>query len=133
MIFVDTNYFLRFLLLDNRKQSEDVLKVFRRAANGGVRLCTSLIVIFEIYWVLSSFYHRKKEEVVQILTNILSLSFIDIAEREVLFEALDIFSRTSLDFEDSYNLAFALSAGVADFYTFDKKLLSAYKKHCSRK
>ena len=56
MIFIDTNYFLRFLLKDNEKQFIEVKKLFEKAILGEIDLYTSLIVIFEIYWVLSSFY-----------------------------------------------------------------------------
>lgn len=56
MMFVDTNYFLRFLLEDNKAQAQKVKQLFETASRGeGEELTTSLVVFFEIYWVLTSF------------------------------------------------------------------------------
>jgi len=60
MIFVDTNYFLRFLLKDIGKQHQKAKKLFEKAASGEIKLFTSMIVFFEIYWVLFSFYKRRR-------------------------------------------------------------------------
>ena len=123
MIFVDTNYFLRFLLrAENRSQHEAAKKVFLEAAGGKVELFTSLIVIFEIYWVLSSFYGQKKAEITEILLNILKMEFISIPERLLLEEALKTFAENNISLEDSYNLACAKHSKAEDFLTFDRKL-----------
>ncbi|MFA5770598.1 MAG: PIN domain-containing protein, partial [Patescibacteria group bacterium] len=58
--FIDTNYFLRLLLRDDEKQFEEVYSVFQQAVNQKVKIYTSVIVFFEIYWVLSSFYKKNK-------------------------------------------------------------------------
>ena len=51
MIFVDTNYFVRFLLRDVELQFGKARKLFEDAADGRKVLFTSTIVIFEIYWL----------------------------------------------------------------------------------
>lgn len=126
MIFVDTNYFLRFLRNDTPKQTEEAKKLFFAAADGHIRLITSTIVVFEIYWVLSSFYGYKKMEVVSSLKGILSLRGVDIEDREVLDKAVDIYEETNLDFEDAYNLAYAKDRKVGEFKTFDRKLQKTF-------
>ena len=55
MVFVDTNYFLRFLLNDVSDQHASARQLFEDGARGVRQLCTSLVVMFEVYWVLSSF------------------------------------------------------------------------------
>ena len=52
MIFIDTNYFLRFLLADISSQHNQAKTIFKQAASGKISLFTSAVVIFEIYWVL---------------------------------------------------------------------------------
>jgi predicted nucleic-acid-binding protein len=130
MIFVDTNYFLRFLLNDETEQHLIAKKLFIEASEGKVQLTTSLIVFFEIYWVLSSYYEKDKLETTQMLQKILSLNFIDLRERQTLFNSLSLFQKINLDLEDCYNFYYAKSMNIKPegFKTFDKKLLREYTK-----
>lgn len=121
-MFIDTNYFLRFLLNDINFQHKEVKNLFMEASEGKVELVTSTIVFFEIYWVLFSFYKKSKEELVEALQKILKLTFIELPEREILLNSLTLFNTSSLDLEDCYNLYFAKSQKVKSFKTFDKKL-----------
>ncbi len=128
MIFIDTNYFLRLLVKDNQKQHLIAKKTFQKAARGEIKLFTSLIVIFEIYWVLSSFYKKEKEVVCQLLKQILDLNFISLTERKTIKKALTLHQKTSLDLEDSYNLFYSKKLKSTDFSTFDLKLKKAWVK-----
>ncbi len=128
MIFVDTNYFLRLLLADQEDQHATAKALFKKAASGEINLCTSLIVFFEIYWVLASFYKKQKNELIETLEGLLSMSFIEYQDREGLVSAVRVFKETSLDFEDAYNLVFASAHTVKEFKTFDQKLQKIYKK-----
>ena len=82
-----------------------------------------MIVFFEIYWVLTSFYAKKKAEIVSVLDNLLKLSFIKWENRNLLVESMAIFTATNLDLEDSYNLAFIRKNKIRSVKTFDKQLL----------
>lgn len=123
MIFVDTNYFLRLLLKDN-VQHKIAKSLFTQAARGKIKLTTSLVVMFEIYWVLSSYYRKQKQEVADMLLKILELNFF-LPERGILIQALDHFKNYNLSLEDCYNLFYAKQNNTQDFKTFDKRL----KKH----
>ncbi len=121
MKFVDTNYFLRFILDDNLIQNKKATDLFQSAARGKEKLFTSLIVFFEIYWVLSSFYGKRKLEVFQTLRDILKMSFIRFENRKILEQAVDMAGKINYDLEDSYNLVWAKNHKAKDFLTFDKK------------
>lgn len=129
MIFVDTNYFLRLLLSDVTKQHQQAEFLFLQGAAGKLKLFTSTIVIFEIYWVLSSFYQKKKKELAAVLEKIFQLEFIKMDEKNVLQQALVIYKKTNFDLEDGYNLALAKEKAVSRFRTFDQKL-AKYFKNC---
>lgn len=122
MIFVDTNYFLRFLLKDKENQYQEARKLFEKGAVGEIKLFTSLIVFFEIYWVLSSFYGKQKSDLIRILEDILSLSFIRFENGEILAKAVRFYGKNKLDLEDSYNLIYAQEQGATLFKTFDQRL-----------
>lgn len=127
MIFVDTNYFLRFLLKDIKKQHQEAKSLFLKGAEGKVKLFTSLIVIFEIYWVLTSFYQKRKEKVIEIIDKIFNLAFIEIENKKLLKEALKIYQKTNLDFEDGYNLTLAKKKGIKEFKTFDERMKKEFR------
>lgn len=126
MIFVDTNYFLRFLIKDN-VQHKIAKSLFLQAARGKVELMSSIIVIFEVYWVLTSYYGKEKTQVSSILLEILNLNF-SLEEKEILRQALEYFNKSNLSLEDCYNLFYAKEEKVEGFKTFDKRLFKAFEK-----
>lgn len=128
MIFVDTNYFARFLLKDIPQQYLQAEELFKSGAQGKVKLVTSIIVLFEIHWLFKSFYGKTKPEIIKILQNILSMDFIQFERGQEFKKALGLFAATGLELEDCYNIAFAKNEGVKDFKTFDKKLAREFKK-----
>ena len=127
MVFVDTNYFLRFLIGDNKEQSRIAKELFLEGARGKQQLITSTIVIFEIYWVFKSYYQKSKSEVVGILQKVLGMNFIRLDERDLLQSALDLFKVENLSLEDCYNFSFALSKQIKIFKTFDAKLAGLFE------
>jgi len=128
MIFIDTNYLLRFLRDDIPEQSKVVKALFLSASGGEKKLFTSTVVFFEIFWVMKSVYGQEKERIVDLLRKVLSLNFIDIADREILWNSLELFGKTSLELEDCYNIAFAKEHRMMSFATFDKNVQKTLKR-----
>ena len=120
--FIDTNYFLRFLIKDDEKKFNIVYSLFQKGIDKKIQLFTSVVVFFEIYWVLSSFYNKKKNKIIDFLKNILKLNFIDFENKIILEEAIILFQKFNLDLEDCYNLAYAKLKKANEFTTFDKIL-----------
>lgn len=120
--FIDTNYFLRLLLKDDKKQFNIVYKLFQEAVINKVKLHTSVIVFFEIYWVLSSFYKKNKQLCINLLDKILKMDFIQIENRDILKIALELYRLTGISLEDCYNISYSKIISVSEFATFDKKI-----------
>ncbi len=125
-VFVDTNYFLRFLLTDINAQHLKAKKLFKKGLTGEVELITSEIVFFEIYWVLSFFYGKKKEALVVILEDLLKMSFIKWEARKRLTKSVEVFKELGIDLEDSYNLIFSKEKKIGEMASFDKKLMKVF-------
>lgn len=126
--FVDTNYFLRFLLKDNEEQFKKILFIFKLAIDKKINLYTSVIVFFELYWVLRSFYKNNKKNCIDLLSKIIKINFIDFENKEIIQEALALFEKTNLDLEDCYNFSYSKKINIDELATFDKKLLKNFKK-----
>lgn len=128
MIFVDTNYFLRFLLDDNQPQKKVVNDLFRKGSFGKQKLFTDVIVIFEIYWVVKKIYGVKNPLTKKFLLQVCNLSFVTIDDRQILLDAIQNFDKFNYDLEDAYHYYFSLSSNINSIATFDKKLKSSFKK-----
>lgn len=122
MTFVDTNYLLRFLIKDVPAQHTQAKRLFTEAAKGKVELITSTVVVFEVVWVLTSFYELTKADTLELLRQVLLMNFLVIPERPLLTRALDLFEEYAVSFEDCYNVAFAEAHDAVPFKTFDRKL-----------
>ncbi|MBF8249850.1 MAG: PilT protein [Candidatus Levybacteria bacterium] len=129
-MFIDTNYFFRFLFKDIRDQYAEVESLFLSSSEGKASLITSTVVFFEFYWVLKSYYEKNKPEIVRVLSEVLNFNFIVLEERKILSDALSLFRQNNLDLEDCYNLFYAKFRKVksGEFKTFDKKLEREFNK-----
>jgi len=127
MVFVDTNYFLRFLLKDNSVQSKLAIELFQKASENKIKLCTSVVVFFEIYWVLKSFYKKDNLYISNVLQQLLKLDFINYENHEILHSAVNNVDFYNYDLEDAYNCIYSQSLKIKTFKTFDKKLNVKYK------
>lgn len=121
MIFVDTNYFLRYLLRDHESQYQEAKQLLLDGASGKVKLTSSTIVFFEVVWVLRSVYQKDKSAHTQVLRKILNLN-IEFNDYGVLLDSVNLYAKNNFSLEDCYNITYAIENKVVDFKTFDKKL-----------
>lgn len=126
--FVDTNYFLRFLLKDLDTHHKKAYKLFERAKKGELKLVSSTINFFEVSWVLKSYYSFSKPKIVSGLETLISLSFLQMQDKEIFIQALGLFGETRLDLEDCFVIASAWEQGCNDIATFDKGLKKVFRK-----
>lgn len=128
MIFVDTNYFLRFLLADIDSEHQEAKQFFLKASNGAFSTFTSVIVIFEVYWVILGQFKKDKQKVIKILNKLLNLQFIEIENHDLIVKSVDIYQKSNLGLVDCYNLVYSRNKKADDFMTFDKDLLKKIMK-----
>lgn len=119
--FVDTNVLLRFLTNDVVEQADAVERLFRRAAAGEVVLVTNTVVIAEIVWTLTRFYKQPREVIHDAVISLLNLPGLEVAEADLLLEAISAFAQKNVSFIDAYNGAWLTRQGLADAYTFDRR------------
>lgn len=133
MIFVDTNFFLRFLLKDIKDQYLEAESLFKSGAKGEIAIATSLVVIFEIFWVLNSYYGYNRNQLSKTIKGVLSMTFIHLKERELLMQSIMVYDTTNLSLGDCYNIVFAQESNIKDFKTFDAKLNKEFEKIVGKK
>jgi predicted nucleic-acid-binding protein len=120
-LILDTNGFLRFLLNDIPKQSEEVSKLLTKAKSKKIEIFVPQIVIFEIEFALDKYYKFPKIEIIDKLSVLLSTSYLKIQDVNVFQETLILFSDKNVDFVDCFLMCYAKSKNTT-LFTFDKNL-----------
>lgn len=118
MIGLDTNVLVRYIMLDDAKQSPKAAKLVESLtvdAPGFV----SIVSIVELGWVLSSSYGLTRQQLAQAFEALLRTKEIVIDRADHVLKALRVFKATSADFADCLIERSAVSAGCARTMTFD--------------
>ena len=118
-ILIDANVILRYLLND----VEEMAKKSAEIINAGA--FTLPEVIAEVIYVLKSIYKVEREEIAAAILQI--FKEIEVANKEIMIEAVKIFAESSLDFVDCILIAYNKVENV-EIFTFDKKLNNRLKK-----
>lgn len=120
-LILDTNVFLRFLLEDIPSQTKEASEILVKAKLKKLKVIISQMVIFEIFFALDKYYKYPKTEVVDKIGTLLATSYLDVEDRDIFQEALEIYKDKSIDFVDCFLLCKAKKSN-ATLFTFDKDL-----------
>lgn len=124
---IDTNVLLRFLLGDVKDQAEVAKDLFIKARRGEATITIPLLVYVETVFALIKLYRFPKNKVIEILTDIIDLPFIQIENRDLMREALIYYRDSPVGFVDALVAVQAKQKGMT-LITFDKKLKKLSKK-----
>lgn len=120
-LILDTNVFLRFLLDDIPDQAKEATKIFNKAKSKKLNILIPQIVIFEILFALEKYYKFPKKEVIEKVESILIAEYLNIQDRAVFPETLELFKASNVDFVDCFLLCKAKQSN-SKLFTFDKEL-----------
>ena len=111
--FIDANLILRYLL--NDPEAESIEQLFQKRED----LILSSIVIAEVVWTLTSFYHWKKDQIIPPLLSLIRLPFIKV-DKNLILNALEIYHQHNIDYIDAYLVALMSKRKVKTLYSYDK-------------
>ncbi len=120
-LILDTNGFLRFLLNDIPKQTEEVNKLLIKAKAKKIEIFVPQIIVFEIEFALDKYYKFPKTEITDKLRVLFATPYLKIQDKEIFQEALQLFKDKNIDFVDCFLVSNANSKN-ASLFTFDKNL-----------
>jgi predicted nucleic-acid-binding protein len=123
MIGLDSNVLVRFLIEDDKAQSQKAARLVARAVAREEPLFVSDIVLCETVWVLLSAYRVPRGEVAAILGRLLKAKHLSFADGDRLERALQSFIAGKGDFADYLVREQALAAGCSAVATFDRTLM----------
>ena len=127
-VFADTNLFLRYLTNDVPEQADHIEKLFKQAAAGDLVLITNSMVFAEIIWTLESFYGLSKLRIRNNVLSILNTRGLEVVDKELIVEALYLYSNKNVAFIDGFNAAWMKQNEISSVYTFDQKHFSRFEE-----
>lgn len=118
-IFLDTNLWIRYILLDNKEQFGLVKTILDLNEKGTVRLYSSSIIFLEINFVLEKVYRFKFEEILEVMHSMHITRGITIIEDAEIDLAIKYYKTYKIKFSDCL-IASQLKKGLT-LLTFDKE------------
>ena len=117
--FLDTDVLLRYFTRDDEEKAAQVLALLTRVDRGEERVETSTMVIFEVVFTLQKHYRVPREQIRDLLTPIIALRGLRLADKHVFHRALDLYVTHNISFADAFNAAQMAARGIATIYTWD--------------
>ncbi len=120
---LDANVIVRFLTLDDPKQSKAAKKLILKAKTGDAVLHLDASIVAEVVYVLESpRYAKSRQDIHDALVDLLGNSGIEMADRDTVADALKRFKeKAALDFADC-GLAAQVAAKKLEVASFDRDL-----------
>ena len=117
---LDTNVLIRFLTVDKSKKYKKLYAFFEALERGETQVELKLIVLFQVIFVLQSFYRVPKEQIVAGLTDLLKYKGITIKEKKIVQRALELWREEKVKIVTCYLVA-CLEKDVQNIlYSYDR-------------
>ena len=117
---LDTNVLIRFLTVDRNKKYRKLYSFFESLERGEMRVELKLIVLFQVIYVLKSFYEVPKEEIVGGLTDLIKYKGIAIKEKKIVQRALELWREKNVEIVDCYLVACLEKDAQSIIYSYDR-------------
>ncbi len=117
---LDTNVLIRFLTVDKNTKYRKLYNFFESLERGELRVELKLIVLFQVLYVLKSFYKVPKEEIVGALTDLIKYKGITIKEKKIVQRALELWREKNVEIVDCYLVAGLEKDTQNILYSYDR-------------
>jgi len=118
---LDTNILVRYVVQDDSAQLAAAKRLITRCVEEGQSLFVPVTVMLELEWVLRSSFEFGKDDVIQVVSSLLSAVELSFESERALEVALHLFRESTAEFADCVHVALASQAGEQPLWTFDKR------------
>ncbi len=122
---VDTNVIIRYLVEDPAtitKPFRGVFAFFEKLERGERTALLTPLVLFQSYFVLTSYYEVPSAEAAAKLRDLLAFRGLRVPEKPVLRTCLDTLAERPVDLVDAYLTALCSSRQLRGVHSFDQSL-----------
>lgn len=117
---LDTNVLVRYVVQDDSGQLAAAKRLIGRCVAQGQSLFVPVTVALELEWVLRAGFGYPKDDVLEVLSNLLSAAELTFESERALEVALQLYREGTADFADCLHIALATEAGEQPLWTFDR-------------
>lgn len=124
---IDTNVIVRYLVETPKTiepQFKGVFGFFEKLESGERKAMIPDIVLFQTYFVLTSYYGVPGKEAAGQLAGVLKFKGAINAEKNIALECLALLQRTKTDIVDAWIIAYSKVKSVSSVYSYDKGFAS---------
>ncbi|HEX9691958.1 MAG TPA: PIN domain-containing protein [Gemmatimonadales bacterium] len=122
---VDTNVIIRYLIEDPEtvgREFRGVYSFFDKLERGERRALLTPLVVFQSYFVLTSYYEVPSAQAAAKLGELLSFKGLAVPEKSVLRACMETLAKRSVDLVDAYLAALCGARQMKGVYSFDQGL-----------
>jgi predicted nucleic-acid-binding protein len=120
MALLDTNVLIRFLTSDKTQKFREVYTLFESLEHGNLRVELKLIVLFQVVFVLKSFYSVPREDIAPGILGILEYKGIIVKEKKIVRRTMELWHANKLDIVDCYLIACLEGDKQNILYSYDR-------------
>ena len=121
MIGIDTNVLVRYIAEDDPEQTALANKLIDQNSSKEKPVFITLLVICELVWVLSRAYKCNREQITEVLQNLLLTENFVIEHHDIAWQALHDFKNINADYPDCLISRINQAFECQTTWTFDKK------------
>ena len=120
MALLDTNVLIRFLTSYETQKFRGVYTLFESLEQGDLRVELKLIVLFQVVFVLKSFYSVPREEIATGMLGILEYKGIIVKEKKIVRRTIELWHDSKLDIVDCCLIACLEGDRQNILYSYDR-------------
>jgi len=120
MALLDTNVLIRFLTSDKTQKFRGVYTLFESLEQGDLQVELKLIVLFQVVFVLKSFYSVPRKDIAIGMLGILGYKGIIVKEKRIVRRTLKLWHDNKLDIVDCYLIACLEGDRQNILYSYDR-------------
>ena len=117
---LDTNVIIRFLISDKNIKYRGSYRFFESLEQRKIQVELKLIVLFQVVFVLQSFYKVPKIDIAEGMLNLIEYKGISIHEKKIVLRALELWRDNNIEIVDSYLVASLESNPQNLLYSYDR-------------
>ena len=117
---LDTNVLIRFLTSDKTQKFHRVYALFESLEQGALKAELKLIVLFQVVFVLKSFYAVPIESIATAMLDLLEYKGIIVKEKRIVRRMLILWHDNKLDIVDCYLIASLEGDKQNILYSYDR-------------
>lgn len=122
---IDTNVIIRYLVENPeniKPKFNGIYSFFEKVEKGELQVQLPELVLFEAFFVLTSFYEVPVAKAAKTLDLIVALKGISMQDKGLMRSCLILLQNKKIDLVDAYILAVSHQKGIKTVYSFDNDL-----------